>query len=59
MIWGLNSPVRPGDRGAKPPESRAVALMLVVVVVVVVVCVCVCVFFEYIHTIPILYCREE
>ena len=25
MIWGLNSPVRRGGRGAKPPETRAAA----------------------------------
>jgi hypothetical protein len=41
MIWGLNSHVLRGDRGAKPPESRAAAAHVGCCVVFV------CVFFEF------------
>jgi hypothetical protein len=41
MIWGLNSPVRRGGRGAKPPETRAAAAHVGCCVMFV------CVFFEF------------
>jgi hypothetical protein len=39
MIWGLNSPVRHGGRGAKPPGAAASHVGCCVVFV--------CVFFEF------------